>query len=872
AMLGVLKAGAAYVPLDPTYPAQRLAFMLADTQARVVVSQSKWTEKLPVSSASIIRLDTEATLIARESAENLRVEVSAENLANVIYTSGSTGTPKGVCVLHRGVVRLVKENETVDAFTDDEVLMQAAPLAFDASTLEIWGSLLNGGRLVVMASELASLEEIGRTIRERRVTTLWLTAGLFHLMMDERPEDLCGLRQMFAGGDVLSVAHVRRFLQASPSTNFVNGYGPTENTIFTTIERMRGEAKLESTVPIGRPVSNTTVYILDEHLRPVPCGVVGELYTGGDGLARGYLKRPELTAERFIPNPFGEAGGERLYRTGDLARYLEDGRIEFLGRRDEQVKVRGFRIELGEIEAALKKHEEVREASVVAREDAPGERRLVAYVVARDASEPDVKELREFLRVRLPDYMIPSAFVLLDALPLTPNGKIDKRALPAPEEFDAATEGSFLAPRTEVEELLSRLWEEVLSVERVGVRDDFFTLGGHSLLATRLVSRIRESFGVELPLRSLFESPTVGELAVEVEASLRSSLGEQSPPIRRVSREGKLPLSFAQQRLWFLHKLEPASPFYNMPVAVRLSGRLDMGALERTLNEIVRRHESLRTSLPTVDGQPIQLIAPPRPLRLPVVDISALPSQEREREAHRRAAEEARTPFDLSKGTLFRAWLLRLGDEEHVLLVTMHHVISDGWSMGVLIREVATLYRAYVEGEEESPLAELPVQYADFAVWQRRWLAGEVFEAHLSYWKRQLGGELPVLNLPTDRPRPQVQSFRGASYTMRLPASLAEALRALCRREGATLYMLLLAAFKTLLHRYTNQTDILVGSPIANRNRIELEGLIGFFVNTLVLRTDVSDNPGFRHLLSRVREVTLEAYAHQDMPFEKVVE
>jgi amino acid adenylation domain-containing protein len=391
----VLKAGAAYVPLDPTYPAQRLAFMLADTQARVVVSQSKWTEKLHKLSAhdaTVVHLDTEATLIARESAENLRVEVSAENLANVIYTSGSTGTPKGVCVLHRGVVRLVKENESVDLFGDEEVLMQAAPLAFDASTLEIWGSLLNGGRLVVMASELASLEEIGRTIRERRVTTLWLTAGLFHLMMEERAEDLRGLRQMFAGGDVLSVAHVRRFLSMFPSTSLVNGYGPTENTIFTAIERMRGEAKLESTVPIGRPVSNTTVYILDEHLRPVPRGVVGELYTGGDGLARGYFNRPEMTAERFIPNPFGEAGGERLYRTGDLARYLEDGRIEFVGRCDEQVKVRGFRIELGEIEAALKRHASVSESVVVAREDAPGERRLVAYVVERTEAQAEGEE------------------------------------------------------------------------------------------------------------------------------------------------------------------------------------------------------------------------------------------------------------------------------------------------------------------------------------------------------------------------------------------------------------------------------------------------------------------------------------------------
>jgi amino acid adenylation domain-containing protein len=482
-----------------------------------------------------------------------------------------------------------------------------------------------------------------------------------------------------------------------------------------------------------------------------------------------------------------------------------------------------------------------------------------------------ISRLRGHLEEKLPDYMIPSTFVLLDELPLTPNGKVDRRALPAPGEARPEEDEDFVAPSTPIEELLSRLWAEVLSVQSVGMRDDFFALGGHSLLATRLISRVRESFGVELPLRSLFEAPTVRDLSAHLEAALRDRLGEQAPPVVRVSRAERLPLSFAQQRLWFLHELEPTSSFYNVPVAVRLRGRFQIDAMQRTLNEIVRRHESLRTSFPTIEAQPVQSIAPALTLELPLIDLSTLPEEEREHEAQRHATEEARAPFNLATGPLMRASLVRLGAEDHVLLVTMHHIVSDGWSMGVLINEVGTLYRAFIRNEP-SPLAELPVQYADFAVWQRRWLAGDVFETHLRYWRRQLGGELPVLRLPADKPRPEVQSFRGSSESLQLPVPLVQALNALSKREGVTLFMLLLAAFKALLARYTEQSDIVIGSPIANRNRVELEGLIGFFVNTLTLRTDLSGNPTFHELVRRVRAVALEAYAHQDMPFEQLVE
>jgi amino acid adenylation domain-containing protein len=885
-LLAILKAGGAYLPLDREYPLERLVFMIQDAGLSLLLMPqhllaSPLAQQAANLSLTVNVLDADWPRVQEESEENLSNETTADNLAYVIYTSGSTGTPKGVAVPHRAVIRLVRETDYL-RFEADEVFLQLAPVTFDASTFELWGSLLNGARLVIMPPQMPSLAELGRALRHYGVTTLWLTAGLFHLMVDERLEDLTGVRQLLAGGDVLSPAHVQRYLATADNGVLINGYGPTENTTFSCTHRMKAGWQLAgSSVPIGRPITNTQVYVLDQRQEPAPIGVAGELYLGGAGLAREYLRRPELTAEKLIPHPYSAEAGARLYRTGDQVRWLADGTLEFLGRIDQQVKVRGFRIELGEIEATLAEQREIKEAVVVAREDSAGEKRLVAYVVPRvEVQSLDheraqlISRLRAHLEKRLPEYMIPAFFVFLDSLPLTPNGKVDRRALPAPDEACSQQGADFVAPSTPVEELLSRLWAELLGVESVGMHDDFFLLGGHSLLATRLISRVRESFGVELPVRSLFETPTVRDLAGHVEAALRDGAGEQAPPIIRVPRDESLPLSFAQQRLWFLHELEPTSSFYNIPVAVRLRGRLQIDAMQRTLNEIVRRHESLRTSFPTVDGQPVQSIAPALVLELPVLDLSILPEDQREHEAQRRATEEARMPFNLATGPLIRASLVRLGAEDHVLLVTMHHIVSDGWSMGVLIKEVGALYRAHIEDKPSPPsfLGELPVQYADFAIWQRRWLAGEVFETHLRYWRRQLGGELPVLNLPTDKPRPEVQSFRGSSKSLQLPIPVTEALNELSKREGVTLFMLLLAAFKALLSRYTEQSDIVIGSPIANRNRVELEGLIGFFVNTLALRTDLSGNPTFRELVRRVRAVALEAYAHQDMPFEQLVE
>jgi acyl carrier protein len=551
-----------------------------------------------------------------------------------------------------------------------------------------------------------------------------------------------------------------------------------------------------------------------------------------------------------------------------LARYLPTGDIEYLGRTDEQVKIRGFRIELGEIEAVLSSHASVREAAVVAREDQRGKRvetRLVAYVVTQ--SEVSGKELREHLRVRLPEYMVPAAVVLLSELPLTTSGKLDRKALPAPEE---GTGEIYVAPRTAIEELLCGIWSEVLGVEQVGVEGNFFELGGHSLLATQVVSRIREAFGVELAVRSMFETPTVAGLAEQVEALSRDGYALAAPPIVRLSRDGGAPLSFAQQRLWFIDQLEPGSGLYNLPVAVRMAGELDVNALQRTLSEMIRRHEVLRTTFMSIDGEPVQVIGEAKEVTIPIVDLSAFEESARELEARRLATEEAQRPFDLSRGPLLRAVLLRLDEKDHVVLMTMHHIISDGWSTGVLVREVGALYEAYTRGAA-SPLAELPVQYADYAAWQRGWLQGEVLERQLSYWREQLKGAT-VLELPTDRPRAAVQAHNGARVSFVLPDELSASLRMLSRREGVTMFMTLLAAFQTFLHRYTRQNDITVGADIANRNRSETESLIGFFINMLVMRADLSGSPRFSDLLRQVRETALGAYAHQDLPFDKLVE
>jgi amino acid adenylation domain-containing protein len=869
AILGILKAGGAYVPLDPKYPQQRILHVLEDVHAVVLLTQKALSDSIPEHGGKTVCLDSEWESIASHGEDAPSVSTTARNLAYVIYTSGSTGPPKGVMVEHGGLVNAINWIiETLELSSSDRCILKT-PITFDAAGRELFPTLLAGGTLIIAEpGGHRDSRYLADAIRGERVSILHCVPSLLRLLVEEPAfDETLALRAVMCGGEALAPEIVERF-QSRCGAKLYNVYGPTETIIDSTYWPCE-ERNVYSAVSIGRPIPNARTYIVDDLLRVLPIGVVGNLYIGGAGLARGYVGRPDLTAERFIPDPFSGDPGARLYNTGDLARYLPDGNIEFLGRSDYQVKIRGFRIELGEIEEALGQHPAVRQTMVLVQEGGSGERRLVAYVAADAEASPTANQLRGFLEGKLPEHMVPAVFVILDAFPLTANGKVDRRALPTFDGRRPELDAAFVACRTPTEELLGEIWGQLLGVDQVGVYDNFFQLGGHSLLATQVVSRIREAFQVEIPLRRLFEAPTIAGLAETIEAGRGAGL--QAPPIVPVRRDGELPLSFAQRRLWFIDQLDPGSAVYNFPAAVRLQGPLNLVALKQSLNELVKRHEVLRTTFPMEDGRPVQYIAPFLTLTVPTVDLRDLPEAERETEVRRLARDEAQRPFDLAAGPLVRATVIRLGENEHVGLLTMHHIVSDGWSTGILIREMAALYEAACSGRPSS-LPELPIQYADFAHWQQRWLQGEVLEAQLSYWKQLLAGAPPLLELPIDHPRPPVQTFRGAHQSLPLTKKLSAGLRALSGQQDVTLFMTLLAAFKVLLHRYTSQDDIVIGTPIANRNRLEIEGLIGFFVNTLVLRADLSGDPTFLELMCRVREICLGAYAHQDLPFERLVE
>ncbi|HEX7317777.1 MAG TPA: amino acid adenylation domain-containing protein [Pyrinomonadaceae bacterium] len=880
ALLAVLKSGGAYLPLDPTYPTERLRFMLRDTRATILITEE---ELLGLADESLSTDDdagtragegapTRVVCVERVSRAVARMPETApplaavaQNMAYVIFTSGSTGRPKGVVITHGSAVVMVQW--AGEYFTPEELggVLAATSLCFDLSVFELFAPLSVGGT-VILAENALQLFTVASAPEVTLVNTVpSVMAELLH--SGSVP---AGVGTVNLAGEALPRELVEQLYGLGTVRKVFNLYGPSEDTTYSTCALIaRGGGRRPA---IGRPLPNTQAYVLDGSGRPVPAGVTGELYLGGEGLARGYWSRPDLTAERFVPDPFGPAAGRRLYRTGDLVRHTEGGVLEYLGRMDHQVKVRGYRIELGEIEAALRRHEQVRDAVVVVSESHAGEKVLAAYVVVKTERAPwGVAELREWTKERLPAYMVPQAFLLLDALPLTANGKLDRRALPPCREPGFGGDAEVRGPKNETEELLAEAWREALGVERVSVDDDFFEAGGHSLLAARMISQVRKRFAVEVTLRDFFGRATIEGLAHLIEVARASAQVSNIPPLEPAPRVGSLPLSFAQQRLWFIDQLEGDSTAYNMPAAARLTGGLEVGALEQSLTEIVRRHESLRTIFTAEDDEPAQVILPARPVSIPLVDLSRLPAREREAEAMRLATAEAQKPFDLSSGPLIRFTLLRLGADEHMLLLTVHHIVFDGWSIGVLIGELSALYKAYVGGHD-SPLAELPVQYADYAVWQRGWLRGEALEQQMVYWRRQLAHAPQALNLPTDKPRPAVLGTGGASEAFRLAPALVASLKALGRGEGATLFMVLLAAFQVLLSRYAGQTDVTVGAAVSNRNRAEVEGLVGFFVNMLVMRGDLSGDPNFREYLERVREVALGAYAHQDVPFEALVE
>ncbi|MFL6261097.1 MAG: non-ribosomal peptide synthase/polyketide synthase [Thermoanaerobaculia bacterium] len=865
ACLAALKAGAAYLPLDPAHPAERLALTLEDASVAALVTSPALRGVAP-EGVPVLSLDEAGgpPEPGHPGGEGLGIEVPPEAAAYVIYTSGSTGRPKGSLLTHAGLANLTDWYlETCRMAPSDRVTQLAGP-AFDVSILDLWPPLCAGASLHCVDRDLQrSPAALWRWMAEERITLGFLSTPVAEAAMEEPlPEEGLSLRVLATGGDRL-----HRWLRPELPFVLVNLYGPSEVTVVSTFAVLTPGEEGESAPPIGRPVTNLRVVLLDGDLRPVPKGAPGEIYVGGVGVGRGYLGRPDLTAERFVPDPLADEPGSRLYRTGDRGRLLPSGDLEFLGRIDFQVKIRGFRVEPGEVEVALGAHPAVRQAAVLAVEDEPGSgARLVAYVTLNGAATPE--ELRQHLVGALPDPMVPGDILLVPELPLTPNGKIDRQALPERHGTRAGRTSSAVAPRTPTEAALAVLWAGLLRRDPVAIAvdDDFYELGGHSLMATRLLARIRQTFRIDPPLRELFEAPTLEEMAARLDTYQAAA---EAPPLRPRERGERGCLSFTQERLWLLDRLEPGAA-YNMPAAVALRGRLDVQALGRALAEVVRRHESLRTVFRDEAGVPYQRVEPSAPVRLEVVDLSALPPAGREREAARLAAEEAVRPFDLAVGPLFRAAALRLCESEHRLLLTLHHIVADGWSVGVLIDEITALYPAALDGGTPS-LPDLPLQYADFAEWQRDRLRGDTLERELGHWTARLGNPPPPLDLPTDFPRPRVQTYRGGRRSLTLPLGLTGDLTELARSSGATPFMVLLAGFSILLRRWSGAKDLIVGSPVAGRTQPEVEGMIGVFVSTLALRVDLSGNPSFQDLLARVREVAIEAYAHQEVPFEAIL-
>jgi amino acid adenylation domain-containing protein len=876
-IIGILKSGAAYLPLDPEYPQERLAFMLDDGRPSLVLTRSKLADLVSGNAAGVVLLDSDRSRISEQSAANLSEAPRPGDLAYVIYTSGSTGKPKGVMITHGNLANYLLALDHELQITRDDFYLHTASIAFSSSRRQLMLPLSQGAAVVIATSEqrkdplalFAMIKQRGVTIMDA-VPSFWRNCTAVLKSLDARTrQDILDnkLRLMLSASEPLLSDIPRTWAsEFRHPAQHVHMFGQTETAGIVALYRIppdiHGETKI---TPIGKPIANSEIFILDETQQPCPVGVAGELYIGGAGVGGGYLNSAAQTSAKFIPHPFSDTQGARLYRTGDWARLNADGQIEFVGRRDQQVKLRGFRVELGEIEAALAGHPAIRECAVVARNDTNGEKRLIAYFVADGATPPSVSELRAFMSGQLPDYVVPSAFVRLDALPLSANGKVNRLALPDTDNARPELAADYVAPRTTSEKLLSEIWSEVLRIERVGKHDNFFELGGNSLLATLVCSRVRNILKIEVPPRLLFERPTVALMAAAIGTAAAATPLSISP-CRPVERNGNAPLSFPQQQFWLLDQAEPNSSHYNVRAAIKIAGPLEAAKLHKAFAATVARHEILRTKFVLNEGSPAQSIASSLPFALGVSDLSTLEAYDRETEVQRVLAAEAEEHFDLSRGPLFRAKLLKLGRDEHLLVITLHHIICDGWSIDVLLRELTTRYQS------DASAPQLQLQYADYALWQRERFQSEALTRQMDYWKQKLANAPAALELPTDYRRPATRAFNGAQESVLLPADLSRAVKTLSQCEGGTLFMTLLAAFQTLLFRYSGQDDIVVGSPIAGRTQVETENLIGAFVNTLVLRGDLSGNPTFREFLGQVRETALESYTHQEVPFEKLVE
>jgi amino acid adenylation domain-containing protein len=872
AMLAILKAGGAYIPLDPKLPDGIVSHMLNDGNINIVLTQKKLLERIKDPTKQTLCLDGDycCPVDARlDLNSNLPAVSTAKNLAYILYTSGSSGIPKGVMITHGSVVNHLLWRQKTFPLSPQDRFLHKASISFDISVWEIFGTLVAGAQLVIVKSGgaedgqyLARLaSEMDVTIAHFCPTQLESFLGL----ADEKVRRT--LRLTFCGGEPMPPHLQERFL-SSFSSKLYNQYGPTETTIDTTVWECKPDVRSHS-IPIGRPIMNTQAYVLDAQMELVPIGVPGELYIGGAGVGRGYNNAPGLTAEKFVPDPFVALPGRRLYRTGDRCRFRVDGAIEFLGRSDNQVKIRGYRIELEDVEAALGTHPQVKECLVAMRADNSQGNYLEAYVVLRPDSAVTLSELRGYLTERLPSYTVPSRFVTLDALPRTHTGKINRNALITYDPEAVILNDTYVAPSSSTEGKLAEIWSRLLNIRRISRLDNFFDLGGHSVLSVTLVSRIRDAFHVEIPLRAVFESPVLESMAGLIREKLEADNPTESLALKSYPRDKPVAVSYAQERLLFLHEMDPGNVAQNIPVAVRLQGPLNRAALEKSLAEIVGRHEILRTTFLRVEGQPLQVISNRCEVSIHFVEKENLSKEKREMEMCRMAKKEAERPLDLVQGPLFRVTLVRYSDTEHALIISMHHIIVDGWSIGILLRELSMLYKGFTSGQPVA-LEPLTIQFADYVLWQRECVRMGFYQQQLEYWKNQLGDELPVLDLPKARPRPMIQSRRGAREPVRLGRELTDRLKTLGRQNNATLFMVLLAGFKTLLYRYTGQADLLVGTHAANRSRTECEKIVGPFINQLVLRTQVSGDLSFLEMLKRVRDVTLHAFANQDLPIEEL--
>lgn len=864
-LLGVLKAGGVYVPLEPSFPLERISFITENSQAKLILSAESHRPKL--ANVPVVFFDKIRGELLQESTANPAINLSVLNAAHVIYTSGSTGRPKGVISSHSASINRFAWMWQHYPFAAGEICCQKTALSFVDSIWEIFGPLLKGVPLAIIPEDVVK-DPIAflAALSANKVTRLVLVPSLLRAMLDGTYNfaELSNLRICVCSGEALSASLARDFLTKLPQTKLINLYGSSEVAADVTCFEVSDRERAHN-VPIGRPIANTRVYVLDTELGPAAIGIPGEVFVAGTGLARGYLNQPGMTAERFIPSPFVQ--GERLFRTGDLGRYLPDGNIEYRGRSDHQVKLRGFRIELGEVEATLKDHPGISEAVVVLRQlqnERAEEKQLVAYFVP-DGERPSSSELRAYLRAKLPDFMVPSIFVKLEEMPLTASGKLNRLALPEPEREEELDE--FVAPRTPTEDVLANIWSKELNLDVVGVNNDFFALGGHSLLLARIAARVSESCGVQLPLRELFEASTVAALAERVERARRLKSGSVEPRLAKVSRERPLPMSFAQERLWFFDQLEPGSAAYNISRAVRLKGALHINALQDSINALFKRHEVLRSTFQTLEGKPVSSFDDAMTADVTLLDLTG----SGEEQARTFVARENEKPFDLARGPLLRVALAKLAANDHLLVLTMHHIVSDGWSVGIAVRELIAGYNSVLT-QSTLALPPLSLQYADFALWQREYLGGSALEPQLEFWRNQLKDAPVLINLPTDRPRASVRSFRGARQSIHLNKEINAALKLIARHERATLFMTLLTTFQLTLAGITGDEDIVVGSPIAGRTHPEIENLIGYFVNTLVLRTQIKEDSSFQDILGQVRDTSLASFGNQDVPFEKLVD